>query len=305
MRCPPPERDMPVFTDDRPDAMSCIEMMRQVIDEYDHRVLCGEVQGKTDRIGHFYGSKRPRLHLPFNFALLDAEWSALSLQAAIDAYFNALPENAWPVWVVGGHDKRRVTSRIGQAQARVLAMLLMTIKGTPFFYMGDELGMERSPVPPDRVQDPFEKLVPGYGLGRDGERTPIRWDDSSHGDFTTGEPWLPMPDPSRNIAAMCKDERSILHLYHRLIELRRRGEQALVEGDHQPFRARNDVLCYSRCLGEHRLLVGLNISDEPRRWEFEARGKQLISTYLDSPRKTMAGSVLLRGNEGLVVATNR
>lgn len=302
-KTPPPQQDVPVFTDDRPEAMSCIEMMRQVIDEYDHRMLCGEVQGKTDRIGHFYGAERPRLHLPLNFALLDAEWNALSLQAAIDAYFNALPQDAWPVWVIGGHDKRRIASQLGQAQVRVLAMLLMTIKGTPFFYMADEIGAERLPIPPDRVQDPFEKLVPGYGLGRDGERTPMRWDGSPHGGFTTGEPWLSMlGDPSRNVAAQREDGRSILQLYRRLIELRRE-ERALLDGDYQPLRARNDVLCYARCAGERRLLVGLNISDEPRRWEFEAQGKQLVSTSLDRHRDTIAGSVLLRANEGLVVAS--
>lgn len=301
-KTPAPQRDVPVFTDDRPEVMGCIEMLRQVIDGYDQRLICGEVQGKTDRIGHFYGAEKPRLHLPLNFALLDVEWNALSLQAAIDAYFNALPQDAWPVWVVGGHDKRRIASRIGQAQARVLAMLLLTIKGTPFFYMGDEIGIERSPIPPDRVQDPFEKLVPGYGLGRDGERTPMRWDDSPHGGFTTGEPWLPiLGDPSRNVAAQREEERSMLHLYRRLIELRRQ-ERALLEGNYQPFRAHNDVLCYARWSGERRLLVGLNISGEPRLWQLEAKANQVISTCLDRSRDMIAGSVLLRANEGLVVA---
>jgi alpha-glucosidase len=145
---PPPQRQTPVFTDDRPETMQCIEDIRNVIDQYRGRLLCGEVQGKTDRIGHFYGNDRPRLHLPLNFALLDTRWNALSLQAAIDAYFNALPSQAWPVWVIGGHDKPRVTSRIGEAQMRILAMLLMTLRGTPFFYMGDEIGGERVSIPP-------------------------------------------------------------------------------------------------------------------------------------------------------------
>lgn len=300
-KTPPPQRDLPVFNDDRPEAMSCIEMMRQVIDEYDHRLLCGEVQGKTDRIGHFYGNEKPRLHLPLNFALLDTEWNALSLQAAIDAYFNALPKDAWPVWVIGGHDKRRVASRIGQAQARVLAMLLMTIKGTPFFYMGDEIGLERSPIPSHRVQDPFEKLVPGYGLGRDGERTPMPWDGSPQAGFTSGEPWLPIPArSSRSVDAQRDDDQSLLRLYHRLIELRR-NERALVEGDYRPLRAHNDVLCYARRHQRRCLLVGLNISGEPRRWEFEAEGKELISTCLDFHRNKVAGSIILRASEGCVI----
>ncbi len=303
---PPPQHQVSVFTDDRPEAMACIAAMRRVIDEYDGRLLCGEVQGTTDRIGHFYGDREcPRLHLPLNYALLDTGWNARSLQAAIDAYFNVVPDDGWPVWAIGGHDKRRVASRIGQAQARVIAMLLMTIRGTPFFYMGDEIGMERSPIPPDRVRDPFEKLVPGYGLGRDGERTPMRWDDNPHCGFTSGEPWLPMSgNATRNVAAQRSDDRSLLQLYHQLIRLRR-DEPALVEGDYHPLRAQNDVLCYARSLGERRLLIGLNISGEPRRWTFEADGKQLLSTCLDRIRDKVSRSFILRGNEGTVLALDR
>jgi alpha-glucosidase len=148
---PPPQRLKRIFTDDRRESVAYIEEMRAVLDEFGDRLLCGEVQGKTDRIGHFYGEPDcPRFHLPLNFALLDTPWDSLSLQANIDAYLNAIPGHAWPDWVIGGHDKNRVASRIGQAQARILAMLLLTPKGTPFFYAGDELGMEQVRIPPDR-----------------------------------------------------------------------------------------------------------------------------------------------------------
>lgn len=106
-KTPPPQAGMPVFTDDRPKTMGCIEYIREVLDEYDRKLLCGEVQGKIDRIGHFYGNSNPRPHLPLNFALLDSEWSATSLQGTVDAYFNALPHGAWPDFVIGGHDKHR------------------------------------------------------------------------------------------------------------------------------------------------------------------------------------------------------
>ncbi|MBV9980602.1 MAG: DUF3459 domain-containing protein [Bradyrhizobium sp.] len=297
---PPPQRFTPVFTDDRPETMGCIEMLREVLDEYDGRVLCGEVQGKTDRIGHFYGSDKPRLHLPLNFALLDSQWDALSLQATIDAYFNALPKGAWPDWVIGGHDKQRVASRIGPAQARVLAMLLLTVRGTPFLYMGDELGKQRSPLPRESVQDPFEKLVPGFGLGRDPERTPMRWDGSEGGGFTAGKPWLPMQDHrSCNVEQQQRDERSLLQLYRQLIELRRK-HPCLVDGDYQPRRARNDVLCYRRCQGQTRMSVGLNIANEPRQWPCGG-GIRLISTHLDRAVEQVEGPILLRANEGIVV----
>jgi alpha-glucosidase len=299
---PPPQRDVPVFTDDRPETMQCLEFIRQVIDEYPNRMLCGEVQGKIDRIGHFYGTDRPRLHLPLNFALLDTPWDALSLQATMDAYFNVLPEHAWPVWVIGGHDKQRIASRIGQAQTRVLAMLLMTLRGTPFFFMGDEIGRKRVPIPPDRVHDPFEKLVPGYGLCRDPERAPMPWDDGSNGGFTTGTPWLPLErGPLPNVAEQQSDERSILTLFRALIALRRE-HACLREGGYEPLRSQNDVLAYKRVAGRRELLVALNVAPEPRKYHWRDRGRVLMSTHLDRPPRPLPHtSFLLRGNEGVII----
>ena len=302
---PPPQRYMPVFTDDRPEAMRCIEFVRNVLDEFPDRVLCGEVQGKTDRIGHFYGSDLPRLHLPLNFALLDCHWDALSLQATIDAYYNAIPKDAWPVWVIGGHDKHRIASKLGQEQARVLAMLVLTLWGTPFLYMGDEIGQPRVKIPPERVHDPFEKLVPGYDLCRDPERAPIRWNDRDKGGFTDGEPWLPLePDRGRNVAAQKADEGSILQLYRQLLRLRRENP-CLQQGEYQPIRSRNDVLSYKRVLDGTEIIVGLNITPEPRRWEWQGRGKLLLSTSLDRPAQVVEGPTLLRANEGWLVELAR
>jgi alpha-glucosidase len=298
---PPPQANIPVFTDDRPEAMGCIEYIREILDEYDARLLCGEVQGKIDRIGHFYGNSKPRLHLPLNFALLDSEWNAISLQATIDAYFNAIPKGAWPDFVIGGHDKHRVASKIGQAQARVLAMLLMTIRGTPFLFAGDEIGSEQVAIPPERVQDPFEKLVKGFGLGRDPERAPMRWDDTDGGGFTTGESWLPLSeDRSRNIMAQQRDGRSLLNLYRELIALRRR-EPCLLQGEYRPRRARNDILSYERRLNETEILVGLNISGEPRLFEWQGRGVRLLSTGLDRSPGKLEGPIHLKPNEGVIV----
>jgi alpha-glucosidase len=284
--------------------MQCIEFIREVIDGYQSRMLCGEVQGKTDRIGHFYGNSRPRLHLPLNFALHDSHWDALSLQATIDAYFNAIPEHAWPVWVVGGHDKQRIASKIGEAQMRVLAMLLMTLQGTPFFFMGDEIGRKRVPVPPDRIRDPFEKLVPGYGLCRDPERAPMRWDDSPDGGFSTGDPWLPLEphQAAANIAGQRRDERSILALFRALMALRRE-HACLRQGGYEPLRSRNDVLAYKRTDGPNDMLIALNIAAEPRTWHWQGRGQLLMSTHLDRPPEPLPqASILLRGNEGVIIA---
>jgi alpha-glucosidase len=304
-KTPPPQASMPVFTDDRPETMGCIEYIREVLDEYDGKLLCGEVQGKTDRIGHFYGNSKPRLHLPLNFALLDSEWSAISLQATVDAYFNALPHGAWPDFVIGGHDKHRVASKIGQAQARILAMLLMTIRGTPFLFAGDEMGSEQVQIPSERIQDPFEKLMKGFDLGRDPERAPLRWDDTEGGGFTSGEPWLPLSrDRTRNIKAQQGDRNSLLNLYRELIALRRE-EPCLLQGEYLPRRAKNDVFSFGRRMNDTEILVGLNISGEPRLWEWEGCGVRLLSTRLDCKQEKVAGPIHLKPNEGVIVKVGR
>jgi alpha-glucosidase len=304
-KTPPPQTNIPVFTDDRPETMDCIEYIREVLDEYDGRLLCGEVQGKTDRIGHFYGNSKPRLHLPLNFALLDTEWNAISLQATIDAYFNAIPKGAWPDFVIGGHDKHRVASKIGQAQARVLAMLLMTIRGAPFLFAGDEIGSEQVPVAAEQVRDPFEKLVKGFDLGRDPERAPLRWNDTDAGGFTTGKPWLPLSDDrARNIEAQQRDGKSLLNLYRELIALRRR-ELCLLHGEYRPRRAHNDVFSFERSLGETEILVGLNLSGEPRLFEWQGTGLILLSSGLDREPGKVDGPIHLKPNEGVIVKVTR
>ena len=126
--------------------------------------------------------------------------------------------------MLGNHDQPRIAARVGAAQARVAAMLLLTLRGTPTMYYGDEIGLARVEIPPERVQDPWEKNEPGLGLGRDPERTPMQWDGSPNAGFTTGEPWLPLRRRSTRPAtskALPRDPGSILTLYRRLIALRR------------------------------------------------------------------------------------
>ena len=299
---PPPQHFTPVFSDDRKEAMTCLEEMRAVVDEFEGRVLAGEVQGKIDRIGHFYGEDaKPRFHLPLNFALLDSAWDVVSLQAQIDAYLAALPEHAWPDWVIGGHDKHRIASKIGQPQARVLAMLLMTLPGTPFLFAGDEIGMERVKIPGDRIVDPFEKLVPGYGLNRDPERSPMRWDRSINSGFSVGEPWLPMEPPSgRNVQSQRNERHSLLRLYRSLMKLRQ-NELALTIGSYRPLRSTNDILRYERTFDGTTLLIALNLVHQPRKLDECPRSTLLLSTKLDGDCDETDGPMLLRADEGVVL----
>ncbi len=142
----PDARNRRVFTKDRPETREFIGQMRNVIDEFPDRVLIGEVHLPLARAMAYYGRKRPDFHLPFNFQLLQSDWDCRSISAAVDQYMMLLPDDAWPNWVLGNHDEQRLASRIGDDQTRIAAMLLMTLKGTPFIYDGDEIGMRNVPV---------------------------------------------------------------------------------------------------------------------------------------------------------------
>ena len=182
----------PVYTTDRPEVHEVIGEMRQVVDAYADRVLIGEIYLPVERLVAYYGVDLEGVHLPFNFQLLQCDWNARAILDLVREYEALLPDGGWPNWVLGNHDHHRIASRVGSAQARVAAMLLLTLRGTPTMYYGDEIGMQDGIVPPDLVQDPFEKRVPGIGVGRDPARTPMQWDASANASFTCGTPWLPV-----------------------------------------------------------------------------------------------------------------
>jgi alpha-glucosidase len=288
------------YTTDRPEVQDVVAEMRHVLDRYPDRVLIGEIYLPVERLVAYYGRGLKGAHLPFNFQLIEAPWNARGLDRLIREYEAALPEGGWPNWVLGNHDKRRIASRVGPEQARVAAMLLLTLRGTPTLYYGDELGLPDVPIPHERVQDPWELNCPGLGLGRDPVRTPMMWDASPFAGFSTVEPWLPLaPDwQTRNVAAQARDERSMLNLHRRLIELRRR--RALSLGRYQPFEAEGDLLAFLRQDGDETLLVALNLGPAPHRLAVD-RGRVLLSTHLDRADESVEGELALRGDQGVVL----
>src|SRR5690606_36583096 len=208
----------------------------------------------------------------------------------------SLPEWGWPNWVLGSHDAPRNAARIGEAQARVAMMLLLTLRGTPTLYQGDELAIGAVPIPPDKVRDPRELRQPGIGLGRDPSRTPMAWDSSPGAGFSGAEPLLPLhPDwPRRNVAAQEADPHSMLALTRALMRLRRE-ETALSIGEYLPVACAGSLLAYERRHGNSRLLVALNLGEQPVPLpEAARRGERLLSTLEGAAEG-------LRGNEGTVL----
>jgi alpha-glucosidase len=296
----PARRVIRAHTMDQPEVHEAVAAMRRVADEHGDRLLIGEAYLPFDRLMAYYGVDLSGFHLPFNFELIFTQWQPAAVASLVAAYEAALPEGAWPNWVLGNHDRSRVASRIGPDQARVAAMLLLTLRGTPTIYQGEEIGMRDVPIPPERVQDSWGRNVPGFG--RDPVRTPMPWTAEPGGAFTSGKPWLPLgPDlGALNVAAQEADPRSMLSLYRALLRLRR-SESALSVGSYVPVAATDRVLAYERRDGGRRLLVALNMSGEPAELP-TARRIILLSTTLDRSFEAKSGRLLLRPHEGCISA---
>ena len=298
----PPNRVIVHFySADRPEIHDVIAGMRRVSDEFPSRVLIGEIYLPVERLVAYYGKDLTGTHLPFNSALISTAWHAREIEDLIARYEAALPPGAWPNWVLGNHDKPRVATRVGSGQARVAMMLLLTLRGTPTLYYGDEIGMHQQIIAPEDVRDPFEKRVPGIGVGRDGCRTPMHWDASDHAGFSTASPWLPLArDFAReNVALLDGDPRSILSFTRALIALRRRLP-ALSAGDYVPVKAEGDLLAYVRRSGDSAVTVVLNLGSAPAAVRLEG-GMIVLSTLMDRQGEKISGTLHLRGNEGVIV----
>jgi alpha-glucosidase len=290
---------------DEPEIHDIVSELRRVADEFGDRLLVGELYQVLERLVAYYGRDGRGIHLPFNFQLLLVPWRATRIHSIIRRYERLLPEGAWPNWVLSNHDNRRIATRVGAAQARVAAILLLTLRGTPTLYYGDELGMADVEIPPPAMRDP-QGLRGGFN--RDVARTPMRWDGSPTAGFTRGQPWLPIGPAAGeiNVAAERDDPASMLSLYRRLLHLRRR-EPALGVGAWQDLGRSGSVLAYLRSDGGgRRFLIALNLADRPAALPPAVHGRAgriVLATdpARDGQRFDGSGAGGLGADEGLVV----
>ncbi len=289
------------FSADRPEIHDLITRIRRVLAAFGDRLMLGEIYLPIERLVTYYGPDGPAPHVPFNFQLIQLPWNATTIGAAVEAYERALPDGAIPAWVIGNHDKPRVARRLGAGQARVAAMLLLTLRGIPTIYNGDELGLEG--VISGHSLDPKGRNLPG--LGRDAERTPMQWDATANAGFTSGRPWLPVQsDHERvNVAVQREDPRSMLSLHRQLLILRR-SEKALSDGIYVPAGRDDAIVSFERRYAGERLLVALNFSDRRRAFKLStsAAGRVLLSTWMDRAGEEVEAEIALRANEGVILA---
>jgi alpha-glucosidase len=284
--------------EDWPSIHDRLRRIRAVLDEYDDRMMVGEVY--LYDLGRLveYVNTGDQLHLAHNFTFLHLPWDADAFRAAIDDFEALSTDRAWPAWFLGNHDHSRIATRYGRRQARVAAMLLYTLRGTPFVYQGDELGLPDAPVEPERAVDVD---------GRDPERAPMPWSPPSEAGpgagFTTGTPWLPLVSDAEELAVerQLGDPGSLLSLVRRLAWLRRRSE-VLQRGEQRSLDAPAGVLAYERTLGGERLVVALDYTGESHAMPLLGGGRVELSTDPERQRgREIAEPVELRPFEGVVV----
>lgn len=255
-----------------PDVYDAVKGIRAVIDEFHGAAVVGETSGTFDEIGRFYGGENlDGLHLAFNFHFINQRepmvtaWDAVRLNQIIRDAEATVPAGAQPCYAFNNHDRPRIASRLdddghGQERARAAALLLLGLRGTPFLYYGEEIGMGDGAIPEHMLQDPARI----HTEGRDPERTPMQWEVTDGRGFTTGTPWLPFGDETISVAAQVGEADSMLSLYRRALRFRK-SSAALRRGTLELLDLGEEIVAFLRTAeGDPPIVVAVNTSLQPR-----------------------------------------
>jgi alpha-glucosidase len=299
-----------IYAHNQPELHALLRGFRKICDGYGtDRVLLGET-GELDpiKLAAYYGAELDELHLPFNFITMQQPWQAAELQQTITAYYAALPPGATPNFVFGNHDAHRPATRYGFANHRSVGMLLLTLRGVPTLYYGDELGMIDGLIPPEKIQDPFGRRFPNSDQGRDPARTPMQWTSGPNAGFAAQgiEPWLPIACTYReiNAADQQSDPHSTFSFYQHLIDLRRtlpalrQGSIAFVDGPP------DGIIAYLRQHDEERALIIINFTDQESTLDLSALARHirlLLSSEFSRLESLTPERVVIKAYESLLL----
>lgn len=252
---------------------------------------------RQEQYSHFY-SVNPEVAAPFNFEGMRLPYSAADFRLLINEFQMLMQGAQRPFYCFSNHDQPRLVSRFGYEQARLIAMLQLTLPGIPVVYYGDELGMHNVSIPPDEVQDPFEKQAPGHG--RDPARTPMQWSARQYAGFSTYKPWLPLADDYEmsSVEVEVQDPHSMLSLYRTLLRLRHSA--ALQSGQYVEWHGASDkVFGFVLHNGHEELFVVLNMSEEVQECVTDMQGAVLYSTHASV--EVRAECIMLQPHQGVVI----
>lgn len=276
-----------IYNKKLPGVHEVLQNLRKVADEND-AVLIGETWTKNiDELKKYYGQHNNELQLPMDFMFTRVDkLSPPEFRRQIAAADTA---GGWPTWVISNHDIERSYNRYGDGAhnddiAKLMAALYFTLRGTPIMYYGEELGMQNNdPERKEDVKDPKGRTGWPADKGRDGERTPMQWNDAENAGFSTHEPWLPVPPSykTHNVAAESKDPNSVLEFYRKVLALRHTNS-VLLEGNYSALNEDDPhVLSYLRTYNGKSVLVALNMSGSVQKASFHlgAQGSSAPSLH--------------------------
>jgi len=305
-----------IYDRSRPESLEAARDMRRLTDSYPDRALMGEVctEERDDAVAYL-GDGSDSLHLSFYLDFARVRWSAERFRESVGWMEEHIPTEGWPCYYLNNHDLSRTFTRLGggkhaEARAKVAAAMLLTLRGTPIIYAGEEIGMPMSKIPRHVMHDPLGTKYWPLSVGRDGARTPMHWSAEKNAGFTSGVPWLPA-DPShahRNVEDQERDPESLLNWYRSLISLRT-GRLALHAGNYRVLGTTpSGVYAYVRELRDEKIAVFLNFS--ARAVTFPAQADELagnvcrtlLSTHGEGDGEPMALShIRLRPHEVLIL----
>lgn len=273
------ERQKHLYDIDQPEMHDALGDFRKLLDEYGNRTSVGEFFGRNPKRAASYCGENG-LHMAFNFVFTHCRWQPAAFQKAILDWETSLGDKGWPCYVLSNHDgPRRHISRYGGRHpdkiAKVAAALLLTLRGTPFLYYGEEIGMLDVPLKRDQMLDPLTRRYWPFH-GRDQGRTPMQWDAGPQAGFTTGQPWLPLHPqfPQRNVAQQQTDPHSLFSFYRSLLQLRQETP-ALHQGAFEALQMKSTQgLAYLRLHPSGDALIALNFRNKPSHLRFDRKSVQ-------------------------------
>lgn len=297
-----------IYSRHQPELFTLINEFCTMLAEYNSFMILevNSVKNKFDGLLQFYkaGENKNSLSLPFNFGFFTLPWTAKAYKTFVDEFDTKLGEKFIPTYVLGNHDVSRVATRIGMTHIRIAAMLLLTLRGIPTIYYGEEIGMQDVPILEAKAKDPYAKLVKGKLIHRDPERTPMQWTAEEYAGFSQTTPWLPIADNYKTVnVASEQNKTSILALYKQLLN-KRKKYAALKNGKYASLSiTNNQIFAYTREDDGEKLLIILNFSNIEQNISLPIEETTLIlSTYLDRNEEKMnLNAYTLRPNEGLML----
>ena len=277
----------------QPEMYPLLREIRKIMDSYPDRYVVGETYLADPAQARTYIGP-DKLHAGFDFRYLHSKWGAASFGHAIQ-YWDALHgDDAWPNYFLNNHDNSRSTTRYKadetDLRTRLLAAMHLTVRGTPYLYYGEEIGMRDITVFPSELQDPVGKRYWPFNKGRDGCRSPMQWDSSNFAGFSESKPWLKV-HPNyvhRNVELQEENPNSLLNFYRSLIALRRE-HAPLHRGDIELLPLyNNNLLAYKRTTEQDQALIVLNFAEKPETYPLPLveRGEWVVIFAGNTPEKS-------------------